>query len=154
MVDMSTNRQESTVAGSDNRLMDNEQRLVSEALELTCGNLKELAAETETSRQALYSWAIGERTPSIKKLTKLYLALAARTARLESVVQELSDTLLERAPEDVRQVVEAASLRIAMNRQADPRVVRQQARATFALARLISERGLLREPAEGNEPEE
>jgi hypothetical protein len=129
--------------------MDNSQELVAEALDLTCGSLTELAAAAETSRQVLYSWAAGERRPSTRKLAKFYLSLADRSARLERVVRDLSEILLDRPPpDDVRQPIEIANLRIAMARQMDPRCLTQQARASWALAQQLEERRRAREREE------
>ena len=88
--------------------MDKTQKLIAEALELTAGKLTDLAEEAETSRQALYSWAAGDRTPSTKKLANLYFSLAVRAGRLEQIVDELSEVLLDRSPGHVRQLVDAA----------------------------------------------
>ena len=94
--------------------MDKTQKLIAEALELTCGNLTDLAAEAETSRQALYSWEAGDHTPSTKKLAKLYFTLAARTRRLEHIVRDLSEILLERSPEYVRPLLAEGTWRHAV----------------------------------------
>ena len=132
--------------------MDRSQRLVAEALDLTCGNLTELAAAAETSRQVLYSWAAGDRAPSTRKLAKFYLSLAERSARLERVVRDLSEILLDRSPDDVRRPIEVANLRIAMARQMDPRVLTQQARAGWALAQQLEEQRRARDPEEESGP--
>lgn len=63
--------------------------LIAEAVDLTTGDLTDLAEEAGLSRSTLYAWTTGLRNPSPKNLAALLEILEDRAERLGTIVGEL-----------------------------------------------------------------
>lgn len=65
--------------------------LIAEAVELTTGELTNLAEEAGVSRSTLYAWTTGLRNPSSKNLASLLTILEDRRERLGRIIDELRE---------------------------------------------------------------
>lgn len=63
--------------------------LIAEAVELTAGELTDLAEEAGVSRSTLYAWTTGLRNPSARNLASLLTILENRRERLGRIVEAL-----------------------------------------------------------------
>lgn len=66
--------------------------LITEAVDLTTGEVTDLAEEAGLSRSTLYAWTTGLRNPSAKNLDALLEVLEARRERLGELVNALRQT--------------------------------------------------------------
>lgn len=72
--------------------------LIAEAVDLTTGELTDLAEEAGLSRSTLYAWTTGLRNPSAKNLDALLEVLECRSERLGELVHALRQTFEETEP--------------------------------------------------------
>jgi transcriptional regulator with XRE-family HTH domain len=63
--------------------------MIAKALDVTTGDLRELAAEVGVSYDTLWAWKSGRRNPSPENLARLADALHRRGGELQALAEEL-----------------------------------------------------------------